>query len=73
MRDPQGREIIRTSTMMRAAFGAALEAATRACAQDGEVRDWASPTVAMVTEVYVSGAGRRKAPAWSIRRKGGQA
>lgn len=63
MRDPQGREIIRTTTTMRAAFGSALEAK----ALRGE------PTPAMVLEVYVSGSGRKKAPAWSIRRKGGRA
>jgi len=73
MRDPQGREIVRTNTQMRAAFGDALEQTIRNANDNGVLRDYGSPTVAMVTEVYVSGAGRRKAPAWTITRKGGRA
>ena len=52
MRDPQGREIIRTTTHMRAAFGSAVERAQRSAS---------------------SGAGRRKAPAWTVTRKAGRA
>lgn len=76
MRDPQGREIIRTTTTMRAAFGSALETLARREIADPRQRHGLVPTSPlrqMVTEVYLSGAGRKKAPAWSIRRKGGRA
>ncbi|WP_343698868.1 hypothetical protein [Caulobacter sp.] len=71
MRDPQGREITRTSTHMRAAFGSALMAKALTFSATSEAPQ--PPLYSMVLGVFASGAGRKKAPAWTVSRKGARA
>ncbi|PXA91198.1 hypothetical protein DMC25_06495 [Caulobacter sp. D4A] len=65
-RDNQGRELVRTSTHMRAAFGDALITKALTFAHTDEVP--LSGTYAVTLEAFAAGAGRRKVPAWRMKK-----